>query len=157
MIKKITFAIVSLIILGLLVFIFGFFSSLKKPPTSTTRPLSSPIPSPIIPTTETIEISNIKVNNFYKSAERIDGAMNVYIVDEPDKYQILYEESFNQFLISILSSPFEELRNEAEQRLISDLEIQPQEACSLNVFITTPDFANPDFSGKAYGLSFCEQ
>ena len=156
MARKITFVIISLVVLGLLVFIFGFFSSLKNAPTSTTFPLPSPIPSPIIPTTETIEISNIKVNNFYKDAKKIDNERNVYLVDEPNKYQLLYEEGFDQFLISISGSLFEELRGEAEQRLISDLNIQPQEACSLNVLITTPAFVNPDYSGKAYRLSFCE-
>lgn len=157
MTRKIAFVIVSFVVFILLIFIFTFLSSFKKPAPSPDSSTPSTTPSPTnIPLTDEITISNIPVKNFYKKAEKIDNAGNVYFVDEPNKYQILYEEKFDQFLISILGSPFEELRIEAEQKLISDLGITTAEACLLNVVITTPAFANPDFSGKPYKLSFCE-
>lgn len=157
--RKILFILTSTIVVIIVFIVFAIFTNNKASRKDTTGPETTPSPSKEIPipTGDKIIISDHEVNNFYKSANRIDKQNNVYMADEPDSYQILYEEQFNQFLISILGSPFEQVRQEAERRLISDLGISEDEACQFNVVITTPSFANPDFSGKPYGLSFCEQ
>ena len=152
--RKILFLLASFLLTTLVIIIFIF---IPRPPTQNTATISPfPSTSPAIPRSSKLNISNIEVDNFYPDAERIDNQKNVYIVDDRNRYQIIYEEQFDQFLISILTAPFEELRVEAEQKLIKELGITEADACFLNIVVTTPAFANPDFSGKPYRPSFCE-
>lgn len=157
--RKILFATIAGVVILIIITLFAIFSSFRTPP-ETTTPQITPFPTATkapVPQGDKIEISNIDVTNFYPDAERIDNSRNVYIVDDRERYQIMYKEQFNQFFIGILSSPFEELRLEAEQALIQELDITEEDACFLNVVITTPAFANEDYAGKSYDLSFCEQ
>ncbi len=151
--RKVLFFASAFIIIVLVVFLFIFLSA--KPKSQPPVPAENPTPTSI-PTSDKINISNIQVSNFYKTAGKIGKSGEVYLPTDEKRYQILYTEKFNQFLISILASPFDDVRPEAEESLIKQLGISRGEACSLDVSITTPTFANPDFSGKTYKLSFCE-
>lgn len=57
--------------------------------------------------------------------------------------------------ISILQSPFEEIRQKAEKFFLEKLNLDQESACKLKVRITTPRFANPDQSSQTFPLSFC--
>lgn len=140
-----------------IVALFVWLAGKDNSPTQVTpkTPLVTPLPT-AFPTGNKLNFSGIETSNFYKTAPKIDKSGDVYIKNDPSTYQILYVSKFDQFLISILSSPFETVRLEAEQSFINSLEITEQEACSLNVSITTPSFVNSDESGKSYKLSFCE-
>jgi len=119
----------------------------SKPPT--------PYPTYRKPEDSTMEISGVKVNNFYNSNpvinEREDTTFKI-----SDQYQLIYFSKENEFLISILASPFEKVRQTAEQSFLTELQITKNQACKLKANITTPYYVNPNESGKNYRLSFCE-
>lgn len=131
------------------------------------QPKPTTAPSPTFPTiedTETkidkespkIKISGVTINNFYQQATETKEDGFAKFVDEKD-YQIMYIPVDNSFLISILGAPFEEIRNQAEKEFLKKLNITQEEACRLNVNITTPAYINPSFAGKVYKLSFCNK
>lgn len=78
------------------------------------------------------------------------------VYDEGADYEIIYINQNDQYLISISGSPFEEKRKLAEQNFLKTFKINKEEACKLNVVITTPTFANPKEAGINYKLSFCD-
>jgi hypothetical protein len=110
------------------------------------------------PSAKTIELprAGVRVNNFYKRiVVRTNPEGDTIVVDDSG-YQIIFMPKSEQFLISILGSPFEKVRKEAEEELLHILGIGRADACRLDVKITTPRFANPAQAGKNFGLSFCE-
>ncbi len=111
-------------------------------------------PAPTIPQTQVIEISGIPVNNFYKNAAEVNLNTDA-LITETSSYQIAYLAKFGEFLITVLGSPFPQARATAEQAFISKLGITKEQACQLTVFVSTPSYANPDYSGQKYNLSFC--
>lgn len=126
-------------------------------PTFIKRPTFTPVPVISKPAVdmEKITISEVEMDNFYKKGEKINP-QNDILIEKKDNFQIVYLSQFNKFLISILSSPFETARKEAEVEFLTTLGITEEEACLLNVSITTPFFANPDYAGKDFPLSFCK-
>lgn len=75
--------------------------------------------------------------------------------DEKSFYQISYFSLSNSYLISIVGSPFDQYRKEAEKAFINQLNFSPAELCKLNVTIATSYITNPKESEKNYKLSFC--
>lgn len=115
-------------------------------------PTASPtFPKPIGPT---IPISDVNVNNFYNLNPTINERGDVTFIDRQN-FQILYFSKEKEFLISILGSPFETNRQEAEKEFLKQLALTEEKACLLTVNISTPSFVNPDESGQNYKLSFC--
>ncbi len=122
---------------------------------SPTISFPTPFPTPSFPQTPEITISGVEVKNFYQNAEEYSKQGDVQFSSIP-QYNLVYLSKFNEFLISILSSPFEETRVLAEKDFIEKLGITEQEASKLTVTVTTSKAINPDFAGKKYRLSFCE-
>lgn len=106
-------------------------------------------------TSEKLNITDVSVNNFYKIKINTNPRGDTLFSQNID-YQIIYFSGEEQFLISIMGSPFEEKRALAESNFIQVLGISQEDACKLNVIINTPLFANPDESGVNYKLSFCD-
>jgi hypothetical protein len=104
---------------------------------------------------DTITAGGGKVSNFYRDSSNISPKGDVLLV-ESEKYDIFYFKNDDIFLISIVSSPFNEARKEAEKIFLNELAINEETACKLNVVETTPEFVNPDEATKKYPLSFCE-
>ena len=106
---------------------------------------------------ERIEISGIEVNDFIKNtASNINESGKSFTsVARTGDYHIFYIPPDELFVISITSYPFDEHRPLAENVLLDTLAISQEEACTLNVDVTTPMFANPDKAGEVYVLSFC--
>lgn len=155
--KKIIILAGLLLIIG----IVGYTVTKKQTPTPQELidlglPTSVPGAKIDIPTGDKLNLDGNQVSNVYKSAKTINENGDV-IFAESDKYQEIYHPQRNNFfLISIIGSPFEEARKEAETKFLESLEISAEEACKLNVAITTPRFANPNEAGTTYRLSFCE-
>jgi len=79
-----------------------------------------------------------------------------YLLVNQENYQIIYQKLDDTFMISINSSPFEDVRKEAEKHLLKLLQTKPEIACQLRVKIITPAFANPELAGQVFNLSFCK-
>lgn len=119
-------------------------------------------PSPINKQKETsqaekIEISGIKVNDFHKNAVSDNPSAGYTLIVQKNNYHIFYFDPDELFVISILGYPFEEFQSQAEEEFLKTLSVSKDEACKLNVDITTPLRSNPSKAGKIYKLNFCEQ
>jgi len=158
--KNLLIAAISLVIISLV-----FYLVLNKNKNTNDQPINvnNPLPNEELPTASpnfqkpigpTLPISDVNVKNFYNLDPKINERGDVTFVDRQN-FQILYFANENEFLISILGSPFEENRQEAEKELLKQLEITEEKACQLKVIISTPSFANPDESGQNFNLSFC--
>lgn len=158
--KRIIF--ISLFIITIIIAILLFIvQSLPSNPPTQVFPTPTLFPQRIVPTVGVTSdgkliVSGVTTNNFIQDAVEKDNAGNYYLVDKPE-YQILYMEEFNTFLISILSSPFQKYRFEAESELLNSLGITEEKACKINAEISTPYYANPVESGATYTLSFCDK
>lgn len=172
--KFLLIAVGTFVIFAILIFVL-IFSSSKKPggeaaPTPIPLPtegyfqgISPGVSEEVIPTvvislppTEKVIINKIAVKNFFPKASQVNPYGD-YLLAKNSEYKILYEAQFNLFLISVVSSPFEEIKKKAESEFLKLLEITPVDACSLNVSVTTPLFANREEAGRSYKLSFCEK
>lgn len=109
-----------------------------------------PVPTPSLTTAVTPDITKINI-----SGVEVNPKGDSLIVDN-EKYQIVYLSQFNKFLITVLGSPFNEIKNEAEREFLKVLGITEENACKLIVEVNTPEFANPEYSGTALRLSFCK-
>lgn len=153
------FLVLALIAIVFLVTLFPSLFEEKKSSNQSILPTPTPVTasSSLTPPADAkINISGIFVNNFLQNPIRTDKSNDVYLV-ENKKYQIVYLALYNQFLISIQGSPFIDNKKMAEDDLLKTLGISQEQACVLNVSINTPYFANPDYSGKNFPLSFCEK
>jgi hypothetical protein len=166
-IEKIKIIIIITIIVFILFFILilsGLLPSNKKTQVTPIIPTHIPYPTYIQPsfppvtipptTQETIQISDVIVNNFYKDGRLLNKNGDVNIA-ENEKYEIQYQKPFQLFLITILSAPFEEIRVKAEQDFLTSLGIDQSHACKLHVIVGTPNFVDPQLSKVDFPLSFC--
>lgn len=102
-----------------------------------------------------ISINDIEHNEEILKQEPTNNRGDILVSDE-EYFQTLYFAQEDQFLISVIMSPFNEKRIEAENDFVIRLGISKENACLLDVVITTPKYANPNEAGKNYSLSFCE-
>ena len=161
------------LILLMMIFLSSYGEKKKAPsvsplptsvlPTGQSMPTGTSEPQVVLPTvvlsippTDKVIISGVTVNNFFKTAQKINTYGDVLITDTGE-YQIVYQVKFNTFLLSILEKPFSRVKIKAESEFVKVLGIKTSDACRLFVSITTPAFANPDEAGKEYGLSFCKK
>src|SRR3989338_2321121 len=155
-----------LIILGVILFlifliIYLFFSLSESLPPQPVKPPMTPAPAfkQVTPDVEKcgdrIKISNIEVNNFYTKAESIssDGVVSIF---NNGQYQIGYIGRGGFFQILVLDFPFDRVREEAENEFVKILGISKEEACLLPVNLTTHQYANPEYAGEIFPLSFCQ-
>ena len=109
-----------------------------------------------IPDEETIEVSGVEMNNFLKTSTLMHDNTNVVIPDNSPDHSIVYLNEHDQFLISVTGTPFFQKRILAEQNFLRILDISAEDACRLDVVVTTPRYANPHEAGEVSGLSFCQ-
>ena len=102
-----------------------------------------------------IEVSGVEVNDFSKTVPNT-SSYGYTVVSLNPKHQVLYFPDDELFLVSILGNPYNVYVKVAEQAFLEKLGIDEEQACKLNVSITTPAHLNPDKAGDAYELSFCE-
>jgi len=98
-----------------------------------------------------LEKINIAIfENAKKTTERGD-----VLFKDTGQYHLIYFSGEDEFLISILSSPFENVRSEAEKAFLDILKIDEETACLLKVRISSPIKINPELKGNFLPLSFC--
>lgn len=152
-IRVIIFLLVTVIIVSIVLIVFFITSSTPRGKQPTVV-----VPTPFslkgFPTGERINISGIPVKNPYISPAQLDTQGDSLMVREAG-FELVYLKQFGEFLISITDSPFEANRRLAETAFLKRLGITQEEACRLNVSITTPISINPTEAGQKYPLSFC--
>lgn len=100
-------------------------------------------------------LSKVLKNNDGKNIVSNDSVRE-HLLWRQAQYEIVYQEAFDLFLISVNEAPFEETRKKAEQAFLALLEASDSVACRMNVRVVSPYFANPDVAGQQFPLSFCE-
>lgn len=147
--------------IALFLFVVAFLIVMMKKPVETPpgelRPTATPFQGSVptaMPSSKTISITGIEVKNFYTDAISTNEEGDV-LFNQTDTYQLVYIPVSGTFLVSIVGSPFDTVRVQAEQALLVSLGITKQQACMLTAEVTTPQFANPEQAGKRFALSFC--
>ena len=132
-----------LIFFGIVIIVFIFFLASQEPDN-----LNTLRPSLVVneDTDDSVGVTDIKEVPAYKFD----------VVDQVPSANILYYPEDDAYHIIIKESPFEEARQRAEQKFLADKGLSENEACSMNVFITTSMAINPEQAGKNYNLSFCK-
>lgn len=120
--------------------------------TTTIIPTITPVQNPSL--TKKTTISGVEVNNIMLSPIQKNDDGDVEFA-KTNSYSITYLPAYKQFLITILSLPFDTARKDAETALLQKLGVKEQDACILNVVIDVPFFVDPALSDKTYPLSFC--
>jgi hypothetical protein len=138
-----------------IIFIVAFIVNRFIPEIEKVLPNPTPTPKSDEPEVQRIEVNGVDVKNFYDQDTNVNSRGDATFVNQ-ENYGIVYFSNEEQFLISIFSSPFDEVRKEAEKQFLKELGIDKSEACSLNVIITTPVSVNPENAGINYRLSFCK-
>ncbi|MCI0532637.1 hypothetical protein L0Y49_00275 [bacterium] len=170
--KNIIFIIVAILfVLGLVAALFFFLSGEEpdeapgiRPGTdggtpSAFPPSGTPPPPPyssdqeedtlLIPARE----GDVEVRNVLKfSSEQYDWGV---VVARSDAYTIVYYPEDFVFSIVIEDPDIQKSREEAEARLLLELNIEKLEACKLTVDVAVPVGLSPEHAGVNYGLSFC--
>lgn len=108
------------------------------------------------PSTKTIEVSGITINNPWKNAVDIEPGEKP-VLTKNEKYRIVFQPKYNLVLITILATPYQDVRKEAEQDLLNQLGVSKEEACKLNVSVGSPYFANKEVITDSSRLSFCSK
>ncbi len=104
---------------------------------------------------QTVKNDVIEVDNVYRSSLQKLSANGVAFENNEDFYIAYYPED-NGFLVVIQNSDFQKSREKAEKKLMEDLGINQEQICQIKVSITVPYDVNKEYSGKEYGISFCE-
>lgn len=153
-----------------LVIILGFLQSrravdtIKEEPaqktedqTGVSRPVKTPFVKKtiLVPNTPKFISSGVEINNVFKSSNAtVTPEKDVIVVDKTG-FQIRYLSQFDQFLITVLNPNFEAGRADAEKALIQSTGVSMEDACKLNVSISTPAYINDQYGGKTFKLSSC--
>ena len=112
-----------------------------------------PLPASFSKASEVVE-SDVYLKGLSTGNPKVSSSQASQFVQNSE-YVIQYTPSSDSFLIVINSSPFNEQRAKAENEFLDTLNISRQEACTLDVSITTPQWANPNETGTIHRLSFC--
>lgn len=101
-----------------------------------------------------VRIANIWVNDFTSSYVAKNAEGDILIDDQVD-FQIVYIHTDGSFLLSILKSPFHDIKARAENAFLKRLGIGRPAGCRLDVKTSTLNAINPEESNKIYALPFC--
>jgi hypothetical protein len=167
--KQLLILFVAIVILSLVAVLFLFTgergkNQIKPGVTVTPTKISyltptqkiTPTPTLYIPTGKKIELEGIAVNDIYAKPLMTNNENDVKFA-ENSNYEFVYLSKYHKFLITILGSPFMSLVKPAEEDFVKVLGITYNQACKLNVDVGTVAFANPDYAGKRFPLSFCKK
>lgn len=150
-------AFVLIIFLIILFFLFLALKTKKGPRESSLLPTPTPFEMKITPSPrKKIIISGIEVNDFLKDATIINSNQDA-VFEKNQDYEMVYLPKFNQFLITILSKPFDNARKDAEEDFIKKLGISKEEACRLEINLSVPCKIDLENCGTRHPLSFCEK
>lgn len=129
-----------LVLVGLLILVFLFGVWITSRRSSPANLSASPTPSPVYENPPLPSQLN-------KQGDRL--------LAQTKEYNIVFQPTFNSYLIVIYGSPFETVRKEAETEFMRQLNLSQKDTCELNVRVSTPYYINPNEADKIYPLSFC--
>jgi hypothetical protein len=114
----------------------------------------TPAPTSSVITFGTAE-GSVTTTNFYQNAALITQDQQSVVIKNEADYSITYNVADSSFIISILSTPLEAARQEAEAAFLSSLGISQQDACKLTVYEAVPIGVSDEYPGESFPLSFC--
>lgn len=113
-----------------------------------------------VPTNSSLSIPTasgpVIVSNFLQQHDAVEQGYTVFF--QTPTYALGYDGPSRQFLIHTYAlnlAEFQKITREAENKLLSLLNINPAEACKLNVTITNFRADDETISYKSFPLSFC--
>lgn len=71
-------------------------------------------------------------------------------------FSILYSEHNDSFAISLYERPLELYHENASKYFLELTELNIEDACKLNVFVSVTYDIDPELAGKDFGLTYCE-
>lgn len=78
------------------------------------------------------------------------------VPETQENYSITYDPNYNMYIISVLNTPFDKIRVQAEQALLKKVGLSPEEACDkIKVQIGTPNYVDPNQTQIYDTFSFC--
>lgn len=101
-----------------------------------------------------ITVSGVQMNDFLSSPLEKNENGDVLFA-KTSQYQLVYLPNFEQFIITVLATPFDSNRKVAEEAFLTTLGIAQTQACKLRVSLGTTKFVDPENAGINYNLSFC--
>jgi hypothetical protein len=108
-----------------------------------------------IPKGDTITINGVSFKNFYKENLPLGHFGEVLIFNE-NHIKIFYFPDRKVFSIPISAAPFSDYQPLAEQAFLNRLNISKEDACKLNVFLSTAVGIDSKEGGIDHRLSWCE-
>jgi hypothetical protein len=80
------------------------------------------------------------------------------VPDTKSNYTIVFDPNYQTYTISVLNTPFDKIRAQAEGDLIKKLNLTPEAACQqVKVHIGSPYYVNPDPTLSYDTFSFCKK
>jgi hypothetical protein len=95
----------------------------------------------------------VRIQDYFSVAKTI--TTYEVTLDTNDEFHISVFPQDNAFNIILLGHPLDKVQKDAEQKFLTLLKINEQNACKLNVKVGVPDSVDPRFSGQDFALSFC--
>ena len=164
--KKVITIIIAIIVIAVMAYVF-FLIQKTPSPGVTGETAGTPLPISVsttttantLPTGPTVTLGtnqgNVIMNNFYKSADYITEDQQTVVIHQTPMYDINYNVSDSSFIISILSLPFDAVRQAAEAAFLSSLGISKSDACKLKIYEGVPAYVSDQYLGESFPLSFC--
>lgn len=97
----------------------------------------------------------IKITNIFNNKYTITNKSIVTLTEKANVYDIIEYIPNNTFYITIYSKDRESGRIEAENNLLTILNVNKEEACKLKVTLSLPLVPGAEETLINYGLSFC--
>ncbi len=147
--QYIIIAIISLVVVALLIFVFLFSQSQNND-----SPLEPAVGSIVLDTPQ----GAVGVPDFRQDSLELDES-KVFVPYYDSNYTIQYDEASKAFEIIFTVSSLAEIhqiRPEAEQKLLGLLKVEKLQMCLLNIREIVPQSEALDLTPNNFPLSFCE-
>lgn len=95
----------------------------------------------------------VRIQDYFSVAKKI--TTYEVTLESNEQFHISVFPQDNAFNIILLAHPLDKVQKEAEQKFLTLLKINEQNACKLNVKVGVPDSVDQRFSGQDFALSFC--
>lgn len=138
--KKIYWLVIVLVLVVAVIAAVVYFSSGKK--TATQAPVTTKYPATL---TQAIEQPEERVTDSLVKLDVQKDFLISYAGDLQD----------GTFIITVDGEPLLEVAKQAEQAFLQKYQLQPDEACRLNVVLNVPSVLDSNLAGYDFGMSFC--
>jgi hypothetical protein len=146
--------LIGAISLFLILLIVSMLRSVKRSPDTDKPSPFSPVATKI--PEDRIVISGVNVDNFLDISAVIN-TNNDRELANTDTYDIVYLPLFETFIITIKTEDIAQARADAENTLLSILDISQEEACKLTIEEYIAVYVESETAGYSYSPSFCSR